>query len=293
MRKVAVVTGATSGIGKACVKKLLEAKVDVIALSRQASKGEQLIEACQSLTQDAKLHIILGELGDNTHAHQTSLAIAKLLDEAYEGRLDILMNIAGGVNSGYHENEDGNEQTFATNHLSVFILTYHMTPYLRKSVDPRVLVVSSLSHYRASINWKNIQNKKFYNILKAYKRSKLYNVFFVKAYAAYIKEIPIYAIDPGLVKTEIGLKNTSKLAAWVWKLRVSGGDEAITPATHMVQIALSPAYKELSGSYIKHGKVMKSNPITYDFEHARKLWTYSENCTNINYQTVIQSQETK
>jgi NAD(P)-dependent dehydrogenase (short-subunit alcohol dehydrogenase family) len=186
--------------------------------------------------------------------------------------MDVLMNIAGIVSSGLHLNDEGNELTFATNHLSVYLLTTSLIPYLEQAKDPRVLVVSSLSHYRASINFRNLQNFKCYNILKAYKRSKLYNVFFVKAFAKKYPHLPIFAIDPGLVKTEIGLKNTSKLAAAIWKWRVSSGTDAYYPASFMVEIATDKTYIPFSGQYFKEGKVKKSNPITYREDLAERLW---------------------
>jgi NAD(P)-dependent dehydrogenase (short-subunit alcohol dehydrogenase family) len=283
MNKVAVVTGATSGIGYAVTELLLKQKINVIALARDIDKANLTKEKLKEFTKDVDLDFIIGDLSDNEQSTNTALQFAKMIQEKYKGKLDILMNIAGRVTTGYHENKDGNELTFAVNHLSVFLITYHLTPFLKKSNDPRVLVVSSLSHYRASINWDNIQNKKMYNILKAYKRSKLYNVLFVKEYARRFESIPIYAIDPGLVRTNIGAKNTSGLARIAWKLRSSTGTDIYYPAKFMIDVATKETYKDLSGNYIKKGIAVKSNPITYNADHGRRLWEYSEELTNISF----------
>jgi len=283
MSKVAVVTGATSGIGYAVTELLLKEKINVIALARDIDKANLTKEKLSEFTKDVELDFIIGDLSDNEQATQTSLKFMKIIQDKYKGKLDILMNIAGRVTTGYHENKDGNELTFAVNHLSVFILTYYLTPFLKKSDDPRVLVVSSLSHYRASINWDNIQNKKMYNILKAYKRSKLYNVFFVKEYARRFESIPTFAIDPGLVRTNIGAKNTSGLARLAWKLRSSSGTDIYYPARFMIDISTKETYKDLSGNYMKKGKPVKSNPITYNAESGRRLWEYSEELTHISF----------
>ncbi len=276
MKKVAVVTGATSGIGRANVELLLKENIDVIGLARNEQRAEALKHDLVDLETTAKLHLVMGDLSSSKKTKDALIKIKQVLDQEYEGHLDILMNIAGIVSSGLHLNEEGNELTFATNHLSVFILTLGLIPYLEKSIDPRILVVSSLSHYRASINFNNIQNMKCYNILKAYKRSKLYNVFFVKAFAKKYPHLPIFAIDPGLVKTEIGLKNTSKLAAKVWLWRVSKGTEANYPASFMVKIATDPDYVSQTGLYFKEGVPKKSNPITYNEHHQDKLWVITE-----------------
>lgn len=276
MYKVAVVTGATSGIGLANIELLLKKKIHVIALGRSLEKNLKLAERMKDLTKDVHLDLVLGDLSDQSKTNQAIESIIEVIKSKYQGRIDILMNIAGIVSSGLHLNEDGNEITFATNHLSVFMLSKALIPYLEKSSDPRILVVSSLSHYRARINFKNIQNLKFYNILKAYQRSKLYNVFFVKEFSRRYPHLPIYAIDPGLVKTEIGLKNTSKLAAAIWSWRVSKGTDAYYPAKFMVAIATEESYKAEAGNYFKEGKLKKSSPLTYKEDLAKRLWEYTE-----------------
>ena len=276
MVKVAVVTGATSGIGLANVELLLKKNINVIALGRSHEKNLKLAEKMNGLNKSATLDVVLGDLSDIKKTRQAIQDIITVINEKYQGKIDILMNIAGIVSSGLHLNDDGNEITFHTNHLAVFMLSQAMVPYLEKSDDPRVLVVSSLSHYRARINFNNIQNIKMYNILKAYQRSKLYNVFFVKEFFRKYPQIPIYAIDPGLVKTEIGLKNTSKLAAYIWKLRVSKGTDAYYPAQFMVNIATENEYKVQAGQYFKEGKLKKSAPLTYREDITKRLWEYSE-----------------
>jgi NAD(P)-dependent dehydrogenase (short-subunit alcohol dehydrogenase family) len=274
MQKVAIVTGATSGIGKAILELLLNDHIDVIALGRNQNRLDQLAIEMSEI-KSAKLTLVLGDLSDNIQSREASLALAKVIEKEYKGRLDILMHVAGMVSSGYHENQDGNEVTFATNHLSVMILTQKLYPYLLNSDDPRMLVVSSRSHYRANINFKNLQSKKLYNIFKAYKRSKLYNVFFVRYFAKQVKEIPTFAIDPGLVKTEIGMKNTNALAQYFWKKHANRGTDAYYPTRFMLDIATKPEYKELTGHYFLEGKSVKSNPITYDLDVCEKLWNTS------------------
>ena len=283
MNKVAVVTGATSGIGRAVVELLLKNQIHVIGLGRSALKIEKVKDDFSPLTKNVNLDFVLGDLSDNRQVNLACSNLENLIKDKYEGKIDILMNVAGIVSSGYHENEDGNEVTFAINHLSVFLVTYRMIPYLKTSDDPRVLVVSSLSHYWATINWRNIQSKKLYNILKGYKRSKLYNVFFVKEFSRKYKDIKIYAIDPGLVKTELGLKRTNKLAHMIWNSRMNKGTNPLYPAGFMIDVATKKEYLDKSGLYIKKGEVVESSKVTYDLEHARKLWAYSEELTHVKF----------
>jgi len=283
MGKVAVVTGATSGIGKAVVELLLKEKINVVALGRDYEKIEALQKDFSTLTKDVAMDFVIGDLSDN---RQTNLAANNLIDfvnRKYDGKIDILMNIAGRVTSGYHENEDFNEITFATNHLSVFILTNRLYPLLKKSDDPRVLVVSSLSHYRAFFRLKNLQSRKGYNILRAYQRSKLYNVLFVKEFARRSPHVKIYAIDPGLVKTNIGNKNTSQIARFVWNIRSKTGTSPYLPAKFMVDVAARSGYENASGCYIKEGKIVPSSNLTYNKNYQKSLWEYSEQLAHITY----------
>ena len=97
------------------------------------------------------------------------------------------------------------------------------------------------------------------------------------------KEIPIFAIDPGLVKTKIGTKNTSRLASFVWKLRAKKGIDASVAAHHMFNVLTQEEFDEQSGSYIRHGINVSSNPITYDKENIDKLWDISLKMLDINH----------
>ncbi|MCF7930375.1 MAG: SDR family NAD(P)-dependent oxidoreductase [Acholeplasmataceae bacterium] len=283
MSKVAVVTGATSGIGKAVVELLLKEGIHVVGLGRNTEKIDAVKNEFQALTKHANLDFVLGDLSDNRQVNLAAKDLKELIDDKYHGKIDILMNIAGIVSSGRHLNEDGNEVTFAINHLAVFLLTYHMIPCLKKSSDPRILVVSSLSHYWASINWKNIQSQKLYNILKSYKRSKLYNVLFVKEFSRHFNDIKIYAIDPGLVKTELGLKRTNGLAYAIWNSRMNKGTNPLYPAGFMIDVATKNEYNSMSGHYIKKGVSVASSKVSYSIIDAKKLWEYSEELTQIKF----------
>lgn len=283
MKKVAVVTGATSGIGKAVLELLLRSDVSVVALGRNPLRIKQVTDEFSDLIKPDQLDFVIGDLSDNEQTRKAALDLEKIIKTKYKGQLDLLYNIAGMVSTGFHENVDHIEKTFAVNHLSVFHLTAHLYPYLAKTEDSRVLVVSSYSHYWAKVDWKNIQAKKGYNVLKSYSRSKLYNVLFVKAFARKYPDVKIYAIDPGLVNTEIGMKKTSGLVNWIWNQRRKRGTDAYFPAKFMIDVGLSPEYLELSGSYIKEGKPIPSSKRSMNIEDQEKMWTYSESLLHIKF----------
>jgi NAD(P)-dependent dehydrogenase (short-subunit alcohol dehydrogenase family) len=281
MQKIAIITGATSGIGRELVLKLIEKNMVVIALGRSDDKIKKLKIDSKNLLRDNALYVIKGDLDNKNSINEIGKEIASLL-EKYNYQIDYLVHVAGRVTSGYHVNEDQHEMTFAVNHLAVVLLTHLLIKKMRKSNKSRILVVSSQSHYRANINFNNLESKSFYSILRSYKRSKLYNVLFVKGLAIRFEDVPVYAIDPGLVRTKIGTKNTSKLASFVWNLRSKKGIDPMVAAAHMCDVLTKEKFDHLSGSYIRHGQPVSSNPITYDKDVIDKLWDVSLDMLNIN-----------
>lgn len=274
MHKIAVITGATSGIGRQLTLKLIEKNISVIALGRSDDKIEKLKNDAKDLMTDNKLYTVKGDLSTQKNIKDIAKKISVILDK-HEYQIDYLIHVAGRVTSGYHVNEDQHEITFAVNHLAVVLLTHLLINRIKQSIKSRILVVSSQSHYRANIDFNNLESKSFYSILRSYKRSKLYNVLFVKGLSNRIENVPVYAIDPGLVRTKIGTKNTSKLASFVWNWRSKKGIDPMVAATHMYDVLTQEKFDHLSGSYVRHGQPVSSNPITYQIENIDRLWDIS------------------
>lgn len=271
LNKLAFVTGATSGIGKSLVLTLLKSGIDVIGLGRNEEKIEKLKAEAHDLKNKTQLMIVDGDLSYHEGILDISKQVINILSKENR-KIDYMCHVAGRVTSGYHVSKDHHELTFQVNHLAVVDLTHQLLPYMNHDKKSRILVVSSQSHYRANINFNNLETKTYYTILRSYKRSKLYNVLFVKGLSSRFQEIPIYAIDPGLVRTEIGTKNTSKLASFIWRWRSKKGIHPEVAARHMVDVIKKPEFDEQSGSYVRHGVVCSSNPITYKEDMINRLW---------------------
>lgn len=271
LRKIAFVTGATSGIGKSLVLTLLKADIDVIGLGRSQEKIDHLTSEVEALGLKQQLTIVTGDLSSHEGIINISKQVIDILSQKNKN-LDYMCHVAGRVTSGYHISKDHHELTFQVNHLAVVDLTYQLMDHMVKSLQSRILVVSSQSHYRANINFDNLETKTYYTILRSYKRSKLYNVLFVKGFSKKYEDIPIYAIDPGLVRTNIGTKNTSKLASFIWKWRSKKGIHPDVAARHMLDVIQDQAFNASSGSYVRHGTIVSSNPVTYKENVIERLW---------------------
>lgn len=274
MSKIAVITGATSGIGKSLVLTLLEDGMSVIGVGRSDEKINALKEEAHKIKGDDRLMMVKGDLSNHVSLTEITNDIIEILKEK-KLKIDYLCHVAGRVTSGYHISNDYHELTFQVNHLAVVDLTYQLLSFMHVSLASRILVVSSQSHYRANINFNDLETKTYYTILRSYKRSKLYNVLFVKGFSKTYEDIPIYAIDPGLVRTQIGEKNTSKLASFVWRIRSKKGVDPRVPARHMLDVIKDESFNRLSGSYVKYGKPITSNPLTYQEEVVDRLWKES------------------
>ncbi|HAN20066.1 MAG: hypothetical protein A2Y15_05225 [Clostridiales bacterium GWF2_36_10] len=228
--KTVIITGATSGIGFAVCKEMLGLDYNVIGVGHSKEK----IEAAKMQLQNEflkKVTFFQADLMQQSEVKRLAEELSQHLDEHCEGKLYALINNAGCVRSWYSTTEDGYEQQFALNHLAPFLLTHYMLPYLQKD-NGRVLITSSNSHKMMRMHWKDIMYKKGYNPLMVYKQTKLCNMLFAYAINDRFSQsgVMAYGIDPGLVNTDIGLKQTGGLVRLIWSLRKKKGVKPEIPA---------------------------------------------------------------
>lgn len=311
--KTVVVTGATSGIGFAVCRAMLEAGFRVIGVGRCAehcasalqeldpeiihsvrptagntagntarptagnSRPEKSREKPHEKPRIAFLH---GDLMQQAEVRRIGAEIRELLGK--NGGLYALVNNAGCVRSWYMTTDEGYEQQFALNHLAAFLLTRELLPNLLKARG-RVLITSSGSHMRMKMRWNDIMFQKRYSPLFAYKQSKLCNLLF--AYGLNMRYgdrgLCAHGIDPGLVRTNIGNKNTSRIIDLFWRLRRTGGVAPEIPARIYVEFCASREPK--AGLYHGiEGEKRYSREVTE--ENADRLFELSERLCSITYE---------
>ncbi|MGW6730653.1 SDR family oxidoreductase [Nocardia sp. NPDC055029] len=166
--RLAVVTGANSGLGLALSTRLAAAGADIVMPVRNHAKGEAAAKKILRQVPSAKLTLKYLDLG--------SLAAVKALgaDLNAEGRpIDILINNAGIMAPQQRETtSDGFELQFGANYLGHFALTSALLPLLRAAESPRVTSMSSLAVKLGGINWDDMAWERSYNPNKAYAQSK-------------------------------------------------------------------------------------------------------------------------
>lgn len=281
--KTIVVTGATSGIGLATAGALVRKGGFVIGVGRSQTRCKEAENFIKSDYPKADLLYLVADLSSLKQVKSLAAEI-KNLAASREGGLDVLINNAGAFCSWYTTSAEGHEIQLAVNHLAPFLLTHELLPLLKKASAARIITVSSGSHYRTWINWRDIQLRRHYNCLWAYKRSKLANVLFTAELNRRLKRedrIRAYAVDPGLVNTEMGLKATVGLANWIWKKRMHKGVSAGEGAATSIFLA-TEVFEDTQDIYWKECQPKKPSRYSLSEEHAKRLWELSERMCGIN-----------
>lgn len=282
--KTVVITGASSGIGLATAKDLAERRAYVIGVGRSQERCREAEESIRKAYPDAKICFIIADLSSLTQVRELAQKIKQKIKEINKDRLDVLINNAGTVSNWYRATEDGFELQFAVNYLSQFLLTHELMPLIQAAPTGRIISLSSGSHLRTWINWKDIMLRKHYNCLMAYKQTKLFSVLFCTELNRRIgtnQKTHAYAVDPGLVNTEIGFKGTTGIVKWVWEKRSSKGIDPAKAAESVAYLAYEPSIQNSTSVYWKECMPQKPSNYSQREDIAKRLWEVSEKMCRI------------
>jgi retinol dehydrogenase-14 len=275
--KVCLITGATSGIGKATAMGLANMGASVVMVGRDRGKGEALMAEIKEKSANASVDLMLADVSSQEQIRR----LAYEFKEAYP-RLDVLINNAGVFSSKRITSADGIEMTFAVNHLAYFLLTNLLLDVLKASAPSRIVNVSSGDHSNATIDFDDLQGEKGYKGAKAYSQSKLATVLFTYELARRLEGTGITAncLHPGVVGTNLGSGVSGVFGFMV---------RALTPlmkspekgAETSIYLASSPEVEGLSGRYFVKKDEARSSDVSYDKRLARRLWEVSAELTNL------------
>jgi retinol dehydrogenase 12 len=272
--RTCVVTGATSGIGLETAAALARLGARVIGVGRDPARAAQARELLRAASTGGQADVLTADLSSRAEVKELARRILGLAP-----RLDVLVNNAGTFRARRALSVDGIEMQLAVNHLAGFLLTRHLLPGLSLSPDARVIGLSSASHYAGRMRWGDLGMSRGYFGLAAYDQSKLAVVLFTRELARRLgphSSISVYAVDPGLVRTEIGAKGTGSLARLVWRLRAGAGMSAHEAAGWVTFLAAAPSVRGVSGAYWKEGRRVPPSAAAQGSADAARLWTESE-----------------
>lgn len=279
--RVAVVTGASSGIGKSAAKALAALGWRVIGLGRDAARcAAAEAELRAAAAPGVQIEMIRADLSLLTAAARAAQEIATRTD-----RIDVLINNAGGVASQQMMTAEGNEATFASNHLGPFVLTNRLLPLLRRAAastdagSVRILAVSSSGHRVCpGIDWDDLQRIRNYTTGGAYTSAKLANVLFTLSLAKRLAAdgIVAHAMEPGVVLDSNFVNhaddNMQRYMATRGDVAVSSDEAAET----LVWMATADEPGRSSGGYYYECKPVETAAPAQDRASAERLWQESE-----------------
>lgn len=249
--KTIVFTGATAGIGYRTTLEFCQRGGFVIGVGRDENRCAKAREMILREVPKAQVAFVIGDLSRQSEVKRLTGEIESILkSEGYES-LDVLVNNAGLFMDRLVLTEDDIETTIAVNHLAPFLLTHLLLPLLLKSPSGRVITVSSDSHLRTFLNPERIRKPGIFISLWQYKVSKLANVLFSfefnRLHAG--SSVHAFAVDPGLVNTDIGLKGTGSLSSFIWRKRQALGVDPIEPAATILFLAGDPEAPQSTAVY--------------------------------------------
>ena len=268
--KVAIVTGANSGMGMATVEALSDKGATVIMLCRSEERGK---EAIFKLTENKErnLDLILCDLGD----YESIRNFAKAVKEKYD-HIDILVNNAGFISLDRQETKEGLERQFGINHIGHFLLTKELLELMGKG--SRIVNVASGAHKTGKIHFDDINLTKGFNVIKAYSQSKLANVLFTRELARRVADrgITVNCCHPGAVATNIGIDRDTGFGKTITGLLKPFFQTPMEGARTAIFLASDKSVENITGGYFYKCKIAKSSKRSKSKKLAKKLFELSE-----------------
>jgi NAD(P)-dependent dehydrogenase (short-subunit alcohol dehydrogenase family) len=269
-KRIALVTGANSGMGKATIAALADKGIHVVMACRSKERG---LQAYKEITQNVErdVALMLCDLGDMN-------SIRSFTDEFKQRYtyLDILINNAGVISLDRRETKDGLEEQFGVNHIGHFLLTLRVLPLIR--TGGRIVVVTSGAHKQGKIDLEDIELKKGFNVISAYGRSKLANVLFTRELALRLKDrgITVNCCHPGAVATQMGVDRTTGFGTTLTTFLKPFFKSPEEGARTAIFLATDPQVALITGQYFEKCKVEKGSKRSYDKKKGEALFALSE-----------------
>jgi retinol dehydrogenase-14 len=271
--RVCLVTGATSGIGRATAHALAGLGASVVILGRRLPKLDAVAAEIRSGTGNDDVTVLLADLASLESIRQ---AADRFL--AGHDRLHVLINNAGVSLNHRSVTADGFEATFAVNHLAPFLLTNLLLDLLKQSAPSRVVNVTSTAFRRGQIDFDDLQGERSFNGMHAYPQSKLANVLFTYELARRLEGtgVTVSCVHPGVVRTALGQGERFPLPIRViWPLIRPFMKSPEQGARTSVYAATSPDLEGVSGRFFANSRQARTSKPSYDRALAERLWTVS------------------
>jgi NAD(P)-dependent dehydrogenase (short-subunit alcohol dehydrogenase family) len=288
--RVAVVTGANTGLGFDTARVLAARGASVVLAVRDVEKGKHAAARIAETAPGADLAV---QQLDLTSLESVRTAAAQL--RARHPRIDLLVNNAGVMYTPRQTTRDGFELQFGTNHLGHFALTGLLLDLLLLVPDSRVVTVSSLGHrFRARIHLDDLQWERSYDRVAAYGRSKLANLMFTyelqRRLTAHGATTIAVAAHPGFTDTDLVRNSPAAVRLLAAAFAPLIGQKPAMGALPTLRAATDPGV--LGGQYYGpdgpgqargYPRPVTSSAQSYDVAVQQRLWAVSEALTAVTF----------
>ena len=272
-----MITGATSGIGRATALELARRGASLVLVGRDRGRGEATLDEIGRETGNRNVTLLLGDLSSQAEVRRVASEFL-----ASERPLHVLVNNAGVVNLKRTTTVDGIETTFAVNHLAYFLLTNLLLERLRRSAPARIVNVASEAHTFGELDFDDLENARRYRAMRVYGQSKLANILFSAELARRLagSGVTVNSLHPGAVSTGLGQNNGAWARALIGLLRPFFKTPTDGAATS-IYLAASPAVEGVSGKYFARCAEKQPSRAARDADAARRLWEISAAMTGL------------
>ena len=268
--KIYMVTGVTSGLGKAIALALAKTGETVIMVARDADRGAEVVKDIAAATGNGNLDLQLCDLANLSSVRN----LGTILSSRYN-KIDVLINNASIYKRQRETTVDGFERMFATNHLGPFLLTYMLLDKLKASGSGRIINITAPS--TTQLNFDDLQSEKKFNSLTAFGATKMANLLFTYELAKRMEGtgVQVYAVHPGLVRSALMKEASAPIRLLTW-LFSSPSNRA---AEDIVKLATSPEFENTTGKFWHKEKEIQAAEYAFNPAIQSKLWTVSEELT--------------
>ncbi len=278
--RTVVLSGATSGIGKAAAHALAAAGARLTLVGRNEALLGELASELGAATDWV--------VADLASLEQTRRAAAEIRER--HDRIDVLINSAGGLFSRRGESAEGLELSLALNHLSPFVLTAELLPLLRagagedRGFGARIVNVASIAH-RSGVRWDDLACERHYRMMRAYGQAKALMIMTTNELARRLAGSGVTAnsVHPGVVRTGIARKSGNRLmsigfdlvARWALMSPERG-------ASHVLRLAISDEVAGVTGTYWSKNRITEPAGDAADRAAQERAWKLSEQLAGLS-----------
>lgn len=272
--RVAVVTGATSGLGWWVACGLAALRATTVVVGRAEARTIAAAAEIASRTGNPEVYPVPAtDLALRTEV----VRVADVLLQRYP-RIHLLVNNAGAYYRRRAVTSEGIERTLALNVLTPFLLTSRLLPRLVESAPSRVVMIGSGAHHGHQVDFTDLQGDRHYWGWRTYGRSKLELLLLSREFAHRLHGVPVTVntIHPGFVDSHFGRNNGGGVALAFTVLEGLFGRRPERAAAEVVRALTDPAMASTSGEYLSRGRVRPGSPPSRDRVAALRLYEACE-----------------